>query len=194
MNWRSPAGALLSVLVVAALAFGSWLETVLPSTDDILDKPFEHHARIDDQVEMREVKLRVRSVRAASSVVSEDDDRYRTTGVFLVADVVFMSTRDPVRLSNMQVRTTSGRLYAESVTRNSCGPSQTGVPVRCVVAFEIPERDLAGAKLLIPTPRGDITGGDDLAVIDLGIVDGSALLDREQSGVKLTDATYWEDQ
>lgn len=192
MNWRSPAGAVLAVMAVAALALGAWIEKLLPSPSDVLDRPFERSAAVNEVVELRTAKLVATRVRTAESVEDELGEVYRTTGVFVVVDLQYKPLEDPQGLRSLRVVTASGTVHGLSVTGDYCLVAQTGVTMACTIAVELPADELVRASLLVPTAGDPDSTGDDVAVIDLGITEGSALVTAPEASISLTTGTYWE--
>lgn len=192
MNWRSPAGAVLAAMAVAALALGAWIEKLLPSTSDVLDRPFERTAAVNEVVELRTARLIATRVRTAESVEDALGTVYRTTGVFVVVDLQYKPLEDPQGLRSLRVVTASGTVHGLSVTGDHCLVAQTGLTMACTIAVELPADELVGVSLLVPTAGDPDSTGDDVAVIDLGITEGSALVTAPEPSVSLTTGTYWE--
>lgn len=162
-------GLLTGVIVVAALFLGSWVVQLIPDADEQFGRPFEHRAAVGEPVEVRTGTVTVTGLTTAREI-ERLGSVAATTGVWLVAELEWVTSREPAELPLAQSRlvTADGRSYGGiAPLPASCGPGQPHLTLFCQAPFEVPADALEGAELHIPA---EFLGGlDDVAIIDLGI-------------------------
>lgn len=164
-------GLLTALLVIAALFFGSYITTLIPTPDQVTsDQPFFHEVAVGETAQMRTGSVTVTGVETASQVELFAQIA-GTSGVWLVVDVEFEPIGQSTLIAggNAVLRAVDGRTLGgtQAVTTN-CGPTPPGMMVTCQLAFELPSDALEGAHLWIPA-GASVNTSDDVADVDLGI-------------------------
>lgn len=84
----------LIVVIVAALALGSWVNSLLPDATAIADRPYVRHGTIGQRVSMRTGDVTVTRVRTAH-IVTTALQKGSTTGVWVVVDLTWTAHHEP---------------------------------------------------------------------------------------------------
>ncbi|WP_187995046.1 hypothetical protein [Schaalia sp. JY-X159] len=178
------------VIVVAGLAVGSAIDRALPSAQDVLSEPFVTTIEVGQKAELRTADITVDSWTTSDSVTSYGTV-YDTVGTWVVLDLHVTAKNRPHTLAGMELVSEGGRTYGGPADiPNGCDPAQPGVPITCQVAFEVPSEDVPGLELHIPA--GGVSGspGDDLAIVDLGIVPDAPSVTSRLSTVDLVRTQF----
>lgn len=163
-------GLVTSLLVVGALFVGSALEDRVPDATDLFSDRFEVGVRIGEPASLRTGIVTVTDVRSAREL-THNMDIATTAQVFLVVDLTWEPTgsANPLILSSVTFETADGVRYAgQPGLQTYCGQTNPGLPVDCVVHFELPADRIAGGHLLVPSLE-TVDGSDVVAVVDLGL-------------------------
>lgn len=180
--------AATALAVLAAMSVGSVVNDRLHDPDQVLARPYQHHATVGEDVPMRTLSVTVHGVSGAAKVRSYGKVA-GSHGMWLVVDLSFTSVETTEGLVHGVIVTTDGRRFGGSqAVPLSCGVSLPGIVHGCQQLFELPKGVLAGARFEVPTDGGTV--GDDLAVIDLGIDQAkaaqleasTAVFDAEKAG------------
>ncbi|WP_115728550.1 hypothetical protein [Actinomyces culturomici] len=192
MDARISTGALTAVVVIAGLAIGSAINKALPSTSDVLTEPFVHEAGVGDLVDLRTGEVAATRVRTARSIVA-DGGTLATEGTWVVVDLDFTARAKPWAPGNAALLSASGREYSDPYElHSSCATGQSGVAQRCQIAVEVVTDDLPGLRLRIPAAPSGRMAGDDVALIDLEIAEGSDLVNSPEELVEVARLAYGE--
>ena len=162
--------------LVAALLFGSWAASHLPTSDSVRNAPFFRAGTTGQPVELRMGSVKVTQVRSAAEVQSGNQVA-KTPGIWLVVDVDFTPRNEPRNLLPPQLSDSEGRDFGDfqAITVPSCGPGQPGMVLGCTFALELPKDALQGAVLLLFLEKALLTSAPfDVASIDLGIDESRA--------------------
>lgn len=168
-------GLLTSILVVAALFVGTALTSWIPTANDVFERPFRHEATVGEPVELRTGTVTVTRVRSAKEL-SYNGQTAVTTGVWVVLDLSWRAAKEPTQLNLLltRIHAANGKTYGGMPGFVlPCGLTQPGIEKRCQLHFELPPEALEGAHVLVPA-YATLSGGDDVADIDLGIDAASA--------------------
>ncbi|MEL4503877.1 hypothetical protein AAEX63_03135 [Luteococcus sp. H138] len=159
--------AATAVAVLAALSVGSVVDERLQDPNEVLERPYDHHAALGDEVAMRTGTVVVHGVDGAAKVRTFKT-LASTPGVWLLVDVSFTAKDSTQSVAGGTVVAADGRRFGgKQAVMTSCGVSIPGVAHHCRQLFELPRGVLAGASFEVSTAgRGQ---ADDVAVIDLGI-------------------------
>lgn len=161
---------LTGVVVVAALSLGAAGLARLPNRADIWARPFTHQAALNQPVHLRTGTLKVLDVQASPQVRDELGTAISNEGTFLVVTLEFTASHQPANVAAMTVQAADGRTFggAPPVGMDFCDRSQPGIRVGCQIVFEVDKTALGGAKLRVPASLYG-GGGDDVALVDLGL-------------------------
>ena len=162
--------------LVAALLFGSWAASHLPTSDSVRNAPFFRAGTTGQPVELRMGSVKVTQVRSAAEVQSGPNVA-KTPGIWLVVDVDFTPRNEPRSLLAPQLSDSEGRDFGDfqAITVPPCGPGQPGMVLGCTFALELPADALQGAVLLLFLEKALLTSAPfDVASIDLGIDESRA--------------------
>jgi hypothetical protein len=188
-----PRKLLAGVVILTGLAVGSAIDSRMPSTSDVLARPFVHRAAVGQAVTMRTAEVSVAGVSSARSVVSYGRE-FSTEGTWLLIDMQVLALRDPVLISGMELVTSSGLVYGGSGDVSfGCATAQPGVPQDCRVAMEVAPGDLPGLELHVPTSGEAGSPGDDMMVVDLGITPGSPVVTSPVERVEIVRSSFGGD-
>jgi hypothetical protein len=168
------AAVVTAFAVLAALAAGTALTSMLPSSADVSDAPFVTTGSVGQEVRLRTGTMTVLGIDASTTIKNDLDTAVSEHGTFLIVKLRWIPSPKPEPLTGLSIRTLSGGSYHDaSPITSGCAPAQTGIPIRCQVVFEMPSATLAGA-VLVATSQGRGAEGDLQAEIDLGIDAASA--------------------
>lgn len=158
------------IAVLAALGVGTVMERHLPLAQDVLEAPYEHPARIGDEVALRNQVVTVDEI-AAGAFVESWGTTTGTSAHFLMAVVRFEAVSEPVGLSPTLVAADGRHYDTRGAVSSACGVTQVGLPRTCRIFFEVPTDALPGATLRLAASEDD---ADDVAVVDLGVDEAGA--------------------
>lgn len=174
---RLPRQAAFAVLLVAALATGRAVETLMP-VDDETAAPFERAGGVGERVETRWGDVEVTSVAGSTRIEDASGATRVTSGVYLVVDWTYTAAGEPQIPAYVAIRDDQGREFRTSVERSpydSGGVAQPGIPRRVAAAIEVPADAVAGAELVITLQQNpENHRRDDIAVVDLGLTGDDA--------------------
>ncbi|WP_116953023.1 hypothetical protein [Jiangella endophytica] len=172
-----PRQAAFAVLLVAALATGRAVETLMPVGDEVA-APFERTGGVGDRIEARWGDVEVTSVAGSTRIEDPYGATHVTGGVYVVVDWTYTAAGEPQVPAWVAIRDTEGRVFRTSLERNpysSGGAAQPGIPRRVAAAIEVPADAVAGAELVITLePNPENHRRDDVAVVDLGLTQDDA--------------------
>ncbi|MDO3634164.1 hypothetical protein [Mycolicibacterium arseniciresistens] len=156
----------VGVAVVAALALGRAIDTVVPAVTDT--RPFEHSGGVGDRVRLAYADITVDAVHIARRV-DNGSRRLGSPGRWLVVDATVVARGRPLATPGVWLHDARGRTFsADPRSGYAWVPAPTGVRWRVRIPFEIPEDALAGAMLTWARNTKD-DRRDDVAQVDLGI-------------------------
>lgn len=190
MNRRS---LLLVATIVAALALGTWINSLMPSRTDILDRPFLRQGSVGQPVRIRTGTVMVLGVDGSRQLTDPSTKEYaKTTGVFVVATVQYEAAGgDSFSVTPFRLHAPDGRLFGGGQPLrllNACGASQPGIPVICDIPLEVAPDALPGSRLEVFNYSSG--GSDDRAMIDLGITDEQVRRWTAAAPLPLRNARY----
>jgi hypothetical protein len=161
--------------LVAALLFGSWAASHLPTSDSVTNDQFLRAGTTGQDVELRMGSVKVTQVRSAAEVQSGNQVA-RTPGIWLVVDVDFTPRNEPRSLLSPQLSDSMERNFGgfQAIDSAPCGPGQPGMVLGCTFALELPKDALQGATLLLHLEDSFSKVPFDVASIDLGIDESRA--------------------
>lgn len=161
--------------LTAALLFGSWVVSHLPTSSSVANAQFIHSGTVGQPVDLRTGSVKVTRVRSAAEVQSGNQVA-TTPGIWLVVDVDFTPKNEPRSLLSPQLSDSMDRSFGGSQAINSvlCGSGQPGMVLGCTFALELPKDALRGATLLLHTEDSLYAVPFDVASIDLGIDESRA--------------------
>lgn len=183
MRLSIPAGAMTAVVVLAAIAAGSAIDRHLPSTQEILARPFITKASLGQEVAIRTGTVTATGARTARSILA-DRMTHRSEGVWLVVDLGYTAKDEPWAPAAPAFVAADGTEYSDlSGAAGSCRNTQTGLPLECTIAIEVAPEDLPGMSLRLAASARGGTAGDDVVLIDLGIAEDSPLVASPEGGI-----------
>ena len=161
--------------LVAALLFGSWAASHLPTSDSVTNDQFLRAGTTGQDVELRMGSMKVTQVRSAAEVQSGNQVA-RPPGIWLVVDVDFTPRNEPRSLLSPQLSDSMERNFGgfQAIDSAPCGPGQPGMVLGCTFALELPKDALQGATLLLHLEDSFSKVPFDVASIDLGIDESRA--------------------
>lgn len=157
------------VVVLAGLAAGLAINSMFPSTEEVLERPFDRQVTVGETATLRTMDLTVTEVSTAETV-SEFLSEYRTNGVWVVLDMEITAKDAPLTASGFELVAESGNVYggfADVVT--GCGTLQPGIRTQCQTVFEIHPDDAGAMTLRVPASGVASDRSDDLAVVTLEV-------------------------
>ena len=162
-------------VLAAALLFGSWTASHLPTSSSVTNDQFIRAGMVGQSVDLRTGSVKVTQVRSAAEVQSGGQVA-KTPGIWLIVDVNFTPKNEPRPLLEPQLSDSKGRDFGggQAITPAACGPGQPGLVLGCTFALEIPKDALPGATLLLHSENSFSTVPFDVASIDLGIDESQA--------------------
>ena len=161
--------------LVAALLFGSWAVSHLPTSSSVTNDQFLRAGTVGQPVDLRTGSVKVTGVRSAAEIQSGNQVA-TTPGIWLVVDVDFTPRNEPRNLLPPQLSDSMERSFGDSQAINvpPCSSGQPGMVLGCTFALELPTDALTGATLLLHSEGSLSTVPFDVASIDLGIDDSRA--------------------
>jgi hypothetical protein len=173
-----------SVAVVAALALGRAIDTVVPTVTDT--RPFEHSGGVGERIRLAYADITIDAVRVAKRV-DNGSRLLGSPGRWMVVDATVVARGRPLVTPGIWLHDGRGRSFrADSRSGYAWVPAPTGVPWRVRIPFEIPEDALAGSTVTWARNTND-DRRDDVAKIDLGIDPGEAAdLWRTDAAIEIT--------
>ena len=110
--------------LVAALLFGSWAASHLPTSDSVTNDQFLRAGTTGQDVELRMGSMKVTQVRSAAEVQSGNQVA-RTPGIWLVVDVDFTPRNEPRSLLSPQLSDSMERNFGgfQAIDSAPCGPA-----------------------------------------------------------------------
>ena len=162
--------------LTAALLFGSWAVSHLPTSSSVANAQFIRSGTVGQSVDLRTGSVKVTGVRSAAEIQSGNQVA-KTPGIWLVVDVDFTPRNEPRSLLAPQLSDSEGRDFGDfqAITVPPCGPGQPGMVLGCTFALELPADALQGAVLLLFLEKALLTSAPfDVASIDLGIDESRA--------------------
>ena len=162
--------------LVAALLFGSWAVSHLPTSSSVTNDQFLRAGTVGQPVDLRTGSVKVTGVRSAAEIQSGNQVA-TTPGIWLVVDVDFTPRNEPRNLLPPQLSDSMDRSFGDSQAINvpPCSSGQPGMVLGCTFALELPKDALQGAVLLLFLEKALLTSAPfDVASIDLGIDESRA--------------------
>lgn len=159
--------AALTVLVAVALVAA--LAATAPDTT-VAARSWRHLA-VGERGSIRDLTLTVLQARAGRAVEVRGEP-LTSQAVFVVVRTAISDTRDPVYLGNVWLGTRDGRRYeprGEWSTFRPGIPVQPGFTATGSWVFEVPERRVAGAELVVENDGAEFDGYDEGLRIALGL-------------------------
>lgn len=157
------------VVVLAGLAAGLAINSMFPTTEEVLERPFDHQVTVGETASLRTMDLTVTDVSTAE-VVSEYLSEYQTNGVWVVLDIDITAKDAPITASGFTLVAESGNVYggfADVLT--GCGTLQPGIRTQCQTVFEVHPDDAGTMTLRVPAAGVEGDTSDDLAVVALEV-------------------------
>ncbi|EAP98345.1 hypothetical protein JNB_15313 [Janibacter sp. HTCC2649] len=185
----------MGAFVIAAMGLGRLITDHVP-LEESADKPFVHHAAVDERVALDYADVTVTDVHVTPTIMGSPTAS-AAGGRWLVVDTELLAGRAPVTMAGFFLIDAKDHRWIPSTRAQECEQSvnlSAGVRAYASFCFDIPKHGLEGARLI--ATRGPWTSHesefrrDDLADIDLGIaaseVDGlwalTAAVNVKQSG------------
>lgn len=185
-----PRKFLAGVVILTGLALGSAIDSHMPSTSDVLARPFLHRAAVGQTVAMRTAEVSVTGVSSARSVVSHGRE-FSTEGTWLLIDLQVLALHEPVPVAGMELVTSSGLVHGGSGdVPFACSTAQPGVTQDCRVAMELAPEELPGLELHVPASGEAGSPGDDMMVVDLGITPDSPAVTSPADRVEIVRSSF----
>ena len=156
--------------LTAALLFGSWAVSHLPTSSSVTNDQFLRAGTVGQPVDLRTGSVKVTRVRSAAEIQSGNQVA-TTPGIWLVVDVDFTPKNEPRSLLSPQLSDSMDRSFGDSQAINvpPCSSGQPGMVLGCTFALELPKDALPGATLLLHSEGSLYAVPFDVASIDLGI-------------------------
>ena len=156
--------------LTAALLFGSWAESHLPTSSSVANAQFIRSGTVGQSVDLRTGSVKVTGVRSAAEIQSGNQVA-KTPGIWLVVDVDFTPRNEPRDLLSPQLSDSMERSFGgfQAITVPPCSAGQPGMVLSCTFALELPTDALSGATLLLHSEDSLSRVPFDVASIDLGI-------------------------
>lgn len=168
----------LAVVVVAAMALGRVI-TDHVTVEGSADRPFVHTGSLGSPVHLEYADVTATGVRAAPAFTGTSP--VKAGGRFLVVDLKVVARSEPTSLQGLYLLDGEGRRYAPTDRGTGCAKgtqAPTGLPWYLMVCFDVPERALEGARIVVARGGYGVNGSgqrrDDQARISLGIDGGDA--------------------
>lgn len=156
--------------LTAALLFGSWAVSHLPTSSSVANAQFIRSGTVGQSVDLRTGSVKVTGVRSAAEIQSGNQVA-KTPGIWLVVDVDFTPRNEPRDLLLPQLSDSMERSFGgfQAITVPPCSAGQPGMVLSCTFALELPTDALSGATLLLHLEDSLSRVPFDVASIDLGI-------------------------
>ena len=156
--------------LTAALLFGSWAVSHLPTSSSVANAQFIRSGTVGQSVDLRTGSVKVTGVRSAAEIQSGNQVA-KTPGIWLVVDVDFTPRNEPRSLLAPQLSDSMERSFGgfQAITVPPCSAGQPGMVLSCTFALELPTDALSGATLLLHSEDSLSRVPFDVASIDLGI-------------------------
>lgn len=156
--------------LTAALLFGSWAVSHLPTSSSVANAQFIRSGTVGQSVDLRTGSVKVTGVRSAAEIQSGNQVA-KTPGIWLVVDVDFTPRNEPRDLLLPQLSDSMERSFGgfQAITVPPCSAGQPGMVLSCTFALELPTDALSGAILLLHSEDSLSRVPFDVASIDLGI-------------------------
>ncbi len=156
--------------LTAALLFGSWAVSHLPTSSSVANAQFIRSGTVGQSVDLRTGSVKVTGVRSAAEIQSGNQVA-KTPGIWLVVDVDFTPRNEPRDLLLPQLSDSMERSFGgfQAITVPPCSAGQPGMVLSCTFALELPTDALSGATLLLHSEDSLSRVPFDVASIDLGI-------------------------
>lgn len=156
--------------LTAALLFGSWALSHLPTSSSVANAQFIRSGTVGQSVDLRTGSVKVTGVRSAAEIQSGNQVA-KTPGIWLVVDVDFTPRNEPRDLLSPQLSDSMERSFGgfQAITVPPCSAGQPGMVLSCTFALELPTDALSGATLLLHSEDSLSRVPFDVASIDLGI-------------------------
>ena len=156
--------------LTAALLFGSWALSHLPTSSSVANAQFIRSGTVGQSVDLRTGSVKVTGVRSAAEIQSGNQVA-KTPGIWLVVDVDFTPRNEPRDLLLPQLSDSMERSFGgfQAITVPPCSAGQPGMVLSCTFALELPTDALSGATLLLHSEDSLSRVPFDVASIDLGI-------------------------
>lgn len=156
--------------LTAALLFGSWAVSHLPTSSSVANAQFIRSGTVGQSVDLRTGSVKVTGVRSAAEIQSGNQVA-KTPGIWLVVDVDFTPRKEPRDLLLPQLSDSMERSFGgfQAITVPPCSAGQPGMVLSCTFALELPTDALSGATLLLHSEDSLSRVPFDVASIDLGI-------------------------
>ncbi|MBB1587617.1 MAG: hypothetical protein HG423_012715 [Propionibacterium sp.] len=156
--------------LTAALLFGSWAVSHLPTSSSVANAQFIRSGTVGQPVDLRTGSVKVTGVRSAAEIQSGNQVA-KTPGIWLVVDVDFTPRNEPRDLLSPQLSDSMERSFGgfQAITVPPCSAGQPGMVLSCTFALELPTDALSGATLLLHSEDSLSRVPFDVASIDLGI-------------------------
>lgn len=156
--------------LTAALLFGSWAVSHLPTSSSVANAQFIRSGTVGQSVDLRTGSVKVTGVRSAAEIQSGNQVA-TTSGIWLVVDVDFTPRNEPRDLLLPQLSDSMERSFGgfQAITVPPCSAGQPGMVLSCTFALELPTDALSGATLLLHSEDSLSRVPFDVASIDLGI-------------------------
>ncbi|MFI0481905.1 hypothetical protein [Actinomadura sp. 9N215] len=166
----------------ALLAGAMWMHSLKPQVRAAELEPIRSGGAIGEEVRNRDFSVRVERVDAARSLAPSlglgNPPPVGTDGIYLVVRVRATSHREPLELRTAKLETAGGYTFKEDPRTSSVsgGAQPTFQPLiwtPAVFVFELPEKRLEGAHLVVGT-GGLLPQLSAAADIDLGLTGARA--------------------
>lgn len=156
--------------LTAALLFGSWAVSHLPTSSSVANAQFIRSGTVGQSVDLRTGSVKVTGVRSAAEIQSGNQVA-KTPGIWLVVDVDFTPRKEPRDLLLPQLSDSMERSFGgfQAITVPPCSAGQPGMVLSCTFALELPTDALSGATFLLHSEDSLSRVPFDVASIDLGI-------------------------
>lgn len=156
--------------LTAALLFGSWAVSHLPTSSSVANAQFIRSGTVGQSVDLRTGSVKVTGVRSAAEIQSGNQVA-KTPGIWLVVDVDFTPRNEPRDLLLPQLSDSMERSFGgfQAITVPPCSAGQPGMVLSCTFALELPTDALSGATFLLHSEDSLSRVPFDVASIDLGI-------------------------
>ena len=156
--------------LTAALLFGSWAASHLPTSSSVANAQFIRSGTVGQPVDLRTGSVKVTGVRSAAEIQSGNQVA-KTPGIWLVVDVDFTPRNEPRNLLSPQLSDSMERSFGgfQAIAAPPCSAGQPGMVLGCAFALELPTDALSGATLLLHSEDSLSRVPFDVASIDLGI-------------------------
>lgn len=162
-----------AAIVIAAMGLGRLITDHLP-TGDVADQPFFRPGTVGKPVALKYADVTVTGVHVTPTVLGNPGSA--AGGRWLIVDVTATATTEPTVLAGFFLIDGQERRWIASNRGPDCVlslSSSTGVTQYGSICFDIPEKALEGARLMVARGAWDSHESyfrrDDVAEIDLGI-------------------------